>query len=128
MTERSDPGVDATVARRGGVSYLRIPALDVRESAAFYQAVFGWDVSPERGSFADGTGHVIGHWAADRATAGDGGVVPYIYVESVEETLGVATSRGAMILREPYAEGNLTIATLRDPGGNEIGVWQERRA
>ena len=25
----------------------------------------------------------------------------------------------------PYPEGNLTVATFRDPAGNEIGVWQQ---
>ena len=36
----ADPGVEGTVARPGGVSYLRIPARDVAQSAEFYRAVF----------------------------------------------------------------------------------------
>src|SRR5438067_6447485 len=53
-----------SVFRPGSVSYLRIPCDDARQSAAFYEAVFGWRLSgdPDRPSFEDGSGHVIGHF------------------------------------------------------------------
>ena len=47
MTDHSaaaDPGVEATVARPGGISYLGMPARDTAASAEFYRAV-GWQVS-----------------------------------------------------------------------------------
>ena len=68
----ADPGVEGTVARPGGVSYLRIPARDVAQSAEFYRAVFGWRLrgTPQAPSFSDGTGHVIGHWRTDLPAAG----------------------------------------------------------
>ena len=69
----ADPGVEGTVARPGGVSYLRIPARDVAQSAEFYRAVFGWRLrgTPQAPSFSDGTGHVIGHWRSDLPAAGE---------------------------------------------------------
>ena len=71
-----DPGVESSIARPGGVSYLALPATDVGRSAAFYQAVFGWELrgDPDQPSFSDGTGHVIGHWRTDLAPAGEAGV------------------------------------------------------
>jgi catechol 2,3-dioxygenase-like lactoylglutathione lyase family enzyme len=77
------------VFRVGGVSYLRIPAEDPRRSAAFYEAVFGWSLrgDPDEPSFEDGTGHVIGHFIADLPVAGEAGVLAYIFVERVDETL-----------------------------------------
>ena len=113
--------------RPGGVSYLRIPAPDPKRAAAFYAAVFGWKVEVDRDnpSFADGSGHVIGHFMPDLAVAGDAGVRPYVYVDDVRATLGRALALGAEITTEPYAEGNLTVATFRDPAGNEIGAWQQ---
>lgn len=44
MTEQNaaGTGVEDRVARPGGVSYLRIPARDIAESAQFYRVVFGW--------------------------------------------------------------------------------------
>src|SRR5436305_450730 len=74
------------VFRPGGLSYLRIPAPDPRGSAAFYAAVFGWTVNADRDhpSFEDATGHVIGHFMADLPVAGEAGVLPYVFVESVD--------------------------------------------
>jgi predicted enzyme related to lactoylglutathione lyase len=114
------------VFRVGGISYVRIPARDVRQSAAFYQAVFGWSVSgdPDSPSFADGTGHVIGHWRTDLPVAGEAGVLPYIYVERVDDTLWQITEHGGDVVRTPYPEGDLWVATFRDPAGNVLGVWQ----
>src|SRR5262245_31903722 len=74
--QMSSPGESApTVFRIGGVSYVRIPADDARRLATFYEAVFGWTVRTDRDepSFADGSGHVIGHFTADQAVAGEAG-------------------------------------------------------
>jgi predicted enzyme related to lactoylglutathione lyase len=122
-----DPGVEATVARPGGISYLEMPARDAAKSAEFYSAVFGWEIrgDPDRLSFSDGTGHVIGHWRTDLTAAGEAGVHPYIYVTRLDDVLRTAAAHGAEIITPPYPEGSLTIATLRDPAGNVIGIWQE---
>jgi len=119
-------GVEGTVARPGGVSYLRIPAHDVAQSAEFYRAVFGWRLGgrPDAPSFSDGTGHVIGHWRTDLPVAGAAGVLPYVYVTSLDDTLRAAADRGAELVTLPYPEGTLSVATIRDPAGNVIGVWQ----
>ena len=120
-------GVEGTVARPGGVSYLRIPARDVARSAEFYRAVFGWRLRgrPDAPSFSDGTGHVIGHWRTDLPAAGEAGVLPYVYVTSLDDTLRAAADHGAELITPPYPEGTLSIATIRDPAGNVIGVWQD---
>src|SRR2546423_15533742 len=79
----------SSVFRVGGISYLRIPAEDPRRSAAFYEAVFGWRVHADRddASFEDGTGHVIGHFGSGQQAAGEAGIPPYVFVESVGGTL-----------------------------------------
>ena len=119
------------VFRPSGVSYLRIPAPDPQRAAEFYAAVFDWKVDTDRASpsFEDGTGHVIGHFVADAPVAGDAGVRPYVFVSSVEDTLDRVRSAGGAVATPPYPEGDLRVATVRDPAGNEIGVWQtaERR-
>jgi uncharacterized protein len=119
-------GVDATVARPGGVSYLRIPAVDPGRSAAFYAAVFGWTIGgdPGRPSFADGTRHVIGHFMSDLAAAEDAGVRPYVYVESVDDTIARIEAQGGELVNAAYPEGELWVATFRDPAGNIVGIWQ----
>jgi len=32
---------------------------------------------------------------------------------------------GGEVVRAPYQEGNLWVATFRDPAGNVVGLWQE---
>ena len=115
------------VFRVGGISYLRIPAADPRRSAAFYEAVFGWNLRSDREepSFEDGTGHVIGHFMTDPPVAGEAGVRPYIFVERVDETLEKVVAHGGEVVTKPYPEGDLLVATFRDPAGNVLGVWQQ---
>ncbi|HEX4106926.1 MAG TPA: VOC family protein [Solirubrobacteraceae bacterium] len=113
----------ASVFRPASVSYLRIPAPDPQAAAAFYAAVFGWSTDGHR--FEDGSGHVIGHFMPDLPVAGDGGVRPYVYVEDVDATLQRALGHGAQTVEAPYPEGDLRVATIRDPAGNVIGIWQQ---
>ena len=116
---------DTTVFRPGDVSYLRIPAQEPALAGAFYEAVFGWHLREGNDtSFADASGHLIGHFLPDHEVAGEAGIRPYIYVESVDETVARLTQRGGAILTAPYREGDLIVATFRDPMGNVLGIWQ----
>ena len=122
----SDAEDEPRVFTVGGVSYLRIPAEDPGRSADFYESVFGWNLRGDPGdpSFEDGTGHVIGHFMADLPVAGEAGVRPYIFVEHVDETLDRVVAYGGEVVTAPYPEGDLWVATFRDPPGNVLGVWQ----
>jgi predicted enzyme related to lactoylglutathione lyase len=81
-------------------------------------------VHPERNGFEDATGHVIGHFIPELSVAGDGGMRPYIYVDGVADTLEGIVTHGGEVATPPYLEGDLTVATFRDPAGNHLGVWQ----
>jgi uncharacterized protein len=118
----------SAVFRAGGISYLRIPAADPQRAAAFYAAVFGWSVRTDRDdpSFEDGTGHVIGHFVADQPVAGEAGVRPYVFVEGLDETVEKVAANGGQVVTPPYPEGDLRVATFRDPAGNVVGVWERR--
>jgi uncharacterized protein len=116
----------SSVFRPGGISYLRIPADDPQRAAAFYASVFGWSVRTDRDdpAFEDGTGHVIGHFVSDQPVAGEAGVRPYVYVDDVDATLSRVLAEGGEVATPPYPEGDLRVATFRDPSGNVVGVWQ----
>jgi predicted enzyme related to lactoylglutathione lyase len=75
-------------------------------------------------SFEDGTGHLIGHIHADMEVVGEAGIRPYVYVESVEETLERITANGGEVVTPAYPEGDLKVAVFRDPTGNVLGIWQ----
>ena len=119
-------GEEGQVFRLAGISYVHIPADDPRRAAAFYRAVFGWNIrgDADHPSFDDGTGHVIGSWVTDRPASGHAGVLPYVYVERVDDVLGRVAAHGGEVVKAPYPEGDLWVATFRDPAGNVIGVWQ----
>ena len=128
MPAMASDDAESRVFRAAGISYLRVPASDPHASAAFYHEVFGWTVDAARPdpSFADGSGHVIGHLVPDAAVSGEAGVRPYVYVESVDDTLRRVVEHGGAPVEAPYPEGNLRVATFRDPAGNVIGVWQRK--
>jgi len=115
----------------GHLSYVQIPALDVRQSAEFYANVFGWKPrggSAHHFSFTDATGEIIGAWITDRAPSGVDGVVVYIYVHGITSALERVLANGGEVVRPVYDEGDLWVAVIRDPAGNIIGVWQKQDA
>ena len=126
-SERDSSDVGKKLARHGHVSYLEIPAADAENSAAFYEAVFGWAVERrENGqrSFDHGSGDLIGRWVTGRIASRDPGWLPYIYVDRIDEVVERVMTRGGQIVKPPYPEGDLWVATVRDPAGNVMGVWQ----
>ena len=67
----------------------------------------------------------VGHRRTNLPATGEAGIRPHIYVTRLDEVLRAAAEHGAPIVTLPYLEGSLTIAVLRDPAGNVIGIWQE---
>ena len=127
-TRASPDSVEARLARNGGLSYLHIPALDIQQSSTFYERVFGWRVHRRdngRASFDDASGYVSGAWVTEQAIAREPGLLLYIYVDRIDNTLQQVIAEGGEVVRAPYPEGNLWVATFRDPAGNMLGVWQE---
>jgi predicted enzyme related to lactoylglutathione lyase len=127
-TPQKSPGVDARLARHGGLSYLQIPAIDARRSSGFYEKVLGWSLR-ERDTddprFEDTTGHLIGQWVTGCAIAREPGLLPYFYVDRIDDAVARVVAEGGEVVRVPYPEGDLWVATVRDPAGNLIGLWQE---
>ena len=120
--------VDTRLARPGAVTYLHLPATDVRLAAAFYRDVFGWSINgpdSNRPSFDDASRLLSGAWISDYLPAAEPGLLPYIYVADIEQTVARIVAHGGAILTQPYPEGLLTVATFRDPAGNLIGLWHD---
>src|SRR5262249_61672818 len=129
QTTGSGTGVDTHLTRHGGLSYLETPAVDAQQSAAFYRQVLGWSLERrDTGDlrFEDATGHLIGRWLTSRAISREPGLLAYFYVDCIGDAVGRVVPYGGEVVQEPYVEGNLWVATVRDPAGNVIGLWQER--
>jgi predicted enzyme related to lactoylglutathione lyase len=78
--------------------------------------------------FADRTGHLIGRWALGRAISREAGLLPHIYVDGIHEAAKLAGANGGVVVSPIRTEGNLWVATISDPAGNLIGLWQEQPA
>jgi len=120
--------VDAKLARNGGLSYIEIPAVDVRRSVAFYENVFGWnigDLENDEPKFSDQSGYLIGRWVKGPAILREPGLPLYFYVDHINDAVQRATAGGGQIIKTVYPEGNLFVAVIRDPAGNVIGLWQD---
>jgi uncharacterized protein len=121
MTQEDSEAVRARSLVHGQVCYLQIPAADTSRSAAFYEAVFGWEVErPYLDFISPG---LIGQWVQGRPPARDAGPMIWIHVADLGETLELVTAHGGEILEPPSADGPTRIlATIIDPEGNPIGL------
>jgi predicted enzyme related to lactoylglutathione lyase len=115
---------------RPRLCYLEIPAVDLQQSVAFYESVFGWNIRHRdsgRPSFDDATGHVSGAWVTGRPASREPGLLIYIWVDSIDTTLKQIAAHGGEIVDASHLDspGGEWIATFRDPGGNQLGLYQE---
>jgi predicted enzyme related to lactoylglutathione lyase len=112
----------------GKICYVELPANDVRQSADFYERVFGWRTR-RRGdgsvAFDDGVGQVSGTWVTGRPAAASPGLMVYVMVDSVAATLDAVVAHGGEVARPPCPAGGAVIAQFRDPAGNLLGLYQE---
>ena len=115
----------------GKICYLEIPATEVQASADFYSKIFGWNIRT-RGdgalAFDDTTGAVSGSWVPGRPPSRDAGILTYVMVDSIDQTLEQITKSGghAVTPRTLIGPGPDAWATFRDPAGNLVGLYQGR--
>ena len=122
----------------GSLNYLQIPAVDLEESATFYEQVFGWQVTwhPTVGKdyeqtsypeFVDSTGRGGGGFVLGRPASREPGLLPTIAVDSIDHTLAAVTAHGGEVVkpRTAIAEGVDWEAIFRDPAGNAFGLFEE---
>lgn len=117
--------------RRPRLCYLEIPAVDVQQSAAFYEKVFGWNIrhrDTSRPSFDDATGNVSGAWVTDREISRERGLLPSIWVDSIDATLAQVVAEGGVVVEPVHRDSpgsSCWIATFHDTAGNMIRLYQE---
>lgn len=114
----------------GKICYIEIPAADVRRSADFYRAVFGWQIRQRGGgqtAFEDAVGEVSGAWVVGRPSSPQPGLLVYIMVDDVAATASAVVANGGEIVQPVGADAPEVTARFRDPAGNVIGLYQEPR-
>jgi predicted enzyme related to lactoylglutathione lyase len=71
-----DHGAESRLASPGAITYLHIPAVDVRQAATFYREVFGWHVNnpdSDTPSFDTPGGQLSGAWVSAHVAASRAG-------------------------------------------------------
>lgn len=118
----------APTLANGKICYLEMPATDVARSCEFYRKVFGWRIRT-RGdgstAFDDTTGEVSGAWVMGRPPSPKPGLLFYIMVDSVADTLRTVVANGGQIVQPLGADAPEITARISDPGGNVIGLYQQ---
>ncbi len=112
----------------GKICYLEIPATDVNMSSSFYQNVFGWKMRKRgdgRIAFDDGVGEVSGAFVPDRPVSKETGLLIYVMVDSVENTIRSIQSNGGKIVQPVGQDAPEITARFSDPEGNILGLYQE---
>jgi uncharacterized protein len=112
----------------GKICYVEIPASDVATSSRFYTKVFGWHTR-QRGdgslAFDDTVGQVSGTWCTGRKATTEVGLLIYIMVYSVAETIEAIAANGGTIVQSIGRDAPEITARFTDPAGNIIGLYQE---
>ena len=111
----------------GKICYIEIPAVDIMQSADFYQRAFGWQIrrrSNGSTAFDDGVGEVSGTWVLDRKPAALGTLI-YIMVDDAEAACKAVVAAGGRIVQEIGVDAPEITARFEDPAGNTFGIYQE---
>ncbi len=111
----------------GKICYVGLPSSDVERSAAFYAAVFGWEIR-KRGNgttaFNDSVGQVSGAFMPGRPPQGEG-LLLYIMVDDAAASVKAIVAHGGEIVQPIGVDAPEVTAHFRDPGGNLLGIYQE---
>jgi predicted enzyme related to lactoylglutathione lyase len=115
---------------QGTPNWVDLASPDVRTTADFYQALFGWDVvdsGPELGNYRMCLLH-------NREVAGIGPAqapdVPpawttYLAVDDADKTCEAISANGGTVVMPPMAVGDQArLAIAQDPTGAFFGIWQ----
>jgi predicted enzyme related to lactoylglutathione lyase len=128
---------------KGTLNYLQVPAIDLDESATFYEEVFGWQINrspsvaqssdePQSGyvGFVDSSGQVGGEFVLGREPSREPGLLPSILVDSIDTTLDEVVKHGGEMVRPrtPIVEGTDWQAMFRDPAGNAMALFESAQS
>jgi predicted enzyme related to lactoylglutathione lyase len=110
----------------GAIVYVDTPVVDLAAAADFYAAVFGWSFEPKtatRWQFTTGTSGAMGAITTSRRPSSEG-VHFYVAVENIDDALKQTVSHGGRVEEERHPSEAGDVATIRDPSGNWIGLFE----
>jgi predicted enzyme related to lactoylglutathione lyase len=118
----------------GTPCWVELSVDDVPKAAAFYQALFGWDVrssGPEPGRYAicHSRDRIVAALSPKSGTPDcPAAWLTYLATDDVDEAAGQVTAAGGRVAQDPAdvgPEGRMAVAV--DPVGVTFGLWQGGR-
>ena len=108
------------------VVHFEIAARDPHKAKAFYEGVFGWQITEGEMvmNISDQEAGISGHilsWPHEHPTY----VSVYIKVEDVQTYLDKAVAQGGQIIVPPTKIPTGTFGMFLDPEGHPIGILQD---
>lgn len=107
----------------GILNYVELPANNLAESKAFFEAVFGWSLTAFGPDYAatEGLGTDLGLDGSSEAVAAP---LAVIETDDIKEALAAVVSAGGQITRPIFAFPGGQRFHFREPSGSELAVWQ----
>ena len=112
------------------ICYVEIPAPNIEAAGQFYSSAFGWKITPSHLSdkayweFSTGEAKLSGGLDST-VPISDGGVILYLRVADIAETLQKVRASGGIVVRERFdiGGGYGFSAIFKDPNGNRLGLF-----
>ena len=110
--------------------HIEIPSSELVKTGRFYSHVFGWIMDYDKEAdyllFETGDG-MNGAFYHSPEHTGHQGVVVYINVESIEETLELIQKHGGKAVVQKREVKDLgSFALFGDPDNNVLGIWEDK--
>ena len=114
-------------------AHIEFSAKDLKETAGFYESVFGWNVEefPEMNyiTFSSGENSPGGGFNPVSEENPAGTVMVYISTDNLEETLGKIEGKGGTVLMRNFEVADFGwMAVFKDPSENTVALWKAKPA
>ncbi len=114
----------------GSLCHFEIPARDIQKSGEFYTKVFNWKLNT-----SDFPGYGLleltrePHAGVEKREPFSNGVMIYIQVADISESLSMVKDAGGNIVKEKTEIPNMGwFGLFSDPDGNVIGLYQSNKS
>lgn len=112
----------------GKICYIEIPAVDMHQSASFYNKVFNWKIRHRDNgeiAFDDAVGEVSGTWITGRKPVTEPGFMIHLMVDNITLTMDAIIANGGKITQQVGMDAPEITARFSDPAGNILGLYQQ---
>lgn len=115
------------------ITHVELASTDTAASAAFYRALFGWDIQTYQpmdyvmANLGEGQPSIGFPAVNEYMKAGD--TIVYVHTDDIDDALAKAAELNAMVMMaKEYIPATGHIAIVADPGGNKIAFMQPEMA